>query len=148
MASVQQYRALFWESDGIYNEIMEKSGFSTSEFMSIYCIANGINTQADIAKKLYIPKQTINSSIKKLASLGYVEMTPVDGNNKTKSLHLTSLGQEVYKQKVAVMDDIEDELWQELDEKEADALVALTHKYNKLFRKHADKHFSAMHTEA
>jgi len=143
MANVNEYRALFWESDGMYNYVMEKSGFSTSEFMSLYCIANGINTQADIAKKLYIPKQTINSSIKKLISLGYVAMTSIDGNNKAKSLYLTPLGQEIYRQKVAIMDDIEDELWQELDEKEADALVALTQKYNRLFKKHAEKHFSA-----
>lgn len=145
MTSVQQYRALFWESDGLYNKIMEESGFSTSEFMSIYCIANGIKTQADIAKKLYIPKQTINSSIKKLSSLGYIAMKSADGNNKVKFLYLTSLGQDVYKQKVAIMDDIEDELWEDLDAKEADALVALTQKYNDLFRKYTEKHFSVKH---
>lgn len=145
MTSVQQYRALFWESDGLYNKIMEESGFSTSEFMSIYCIANGIKTQADIAKKLYIPKQTINSSIKKLSSLGYIAMKSADGNNKVKFLYLTPLGQDVYKQKVAIMDDIEDELWEDLDAKEADALVALTQKYNDLFRKYTEKHFSVKH---
>ncbi len=143
MANVNDYRALFWESDGIYNEVMEKSGFSSSEFMSLYCIANGTNTQSNISKKLYIPKQTINSSIKKLISLGYVAMSSIDGNNKTKSLYLTPLGQEVYKQKIAVIDDIEDELWRELDEKEADTLFALTQKYNRLFKKYAEKHFSA-----
>lgn len=145
MTSVQQYRALFWESDGLYNKIMEESGFSTSEFMSIYCIANGIKTQADIAKKLYIPKQTINSSIKKLSSLGYIAMKSADGNNKVKFLYLTPLGQDVYKQKVAIMDDIEDELWEDLDANEADALVALTQKYNDLFRKYTEKHFSVKH---
>ncbi len=142
MATVNDYRALFWESDRMYNEIMEKSGFSSSEFMSLYCIANGVNTQAGISKKLYIPKQTINSSVKKLISLGYVAMASIDGNNKAKSLYLTPLGQEIYKQKVAIMDDIEDELWQELDPKEADALVALTQKYNDLFRKYSERHFS------
>lgn len=143
MTDIKEYRALFWESDGLYNSIMESSGYSVSEYMSIYCIANGVNTQAAIAKKLYIPKQTINSAIKKLSSLGYVEAHSRPGNNKAKYLSLTALGQEVYLQKIAITDDIEEEVWQELSEKDKAALVSLTQKYNDILRQKANKYLSA-----
>lgn len=143
MTDIKEYRALFWESDGLYNSIMEKSGYSASEYMSIYCIANGVNTQAAIAKKLYMPKQTINSAIKKLSALGYVEACSRPGNNKEKHLSLTTLGQEVYLQKVAITGDIEEEVWQELGEKDRAALVSLTQKYNDILRRKANKYLSA-----
>lgn len=90
-----------------------------------------------------MPKQTVNSAIKKLSSLGYVEATSRPGNNKEKHLSLTALGQEIYLQKVAITDNIEEELWQELGEKDRAALVSLTKKYNDILRKKANKYLSA-----
>ena len=143
MTDIKEYRALLWESDGLYNSIMESSGYSASEYMCIYCIANGENTQAAIAKKLYMPKQTINSAIKKLSALGYVEATSRPGNNKERHLSLTTLGQEIYLQKIAITDNIDEEVWQELSEKDKSALVYLTQKYNDILRKKTEKYLSA-----
>lgn len=90
-----------------------------------------------------MPKQAVNSAIKKLSSLGYVEATSRPGNNKEKHLSLTARGQEIYLQKVAITDNIEEELWQELGEKDRATLVSLTKKYNDILRKKANKYLSA-----
>ncbi len=132
MASIKEYRAQYWESDGLYNSVIEKSGLSTSELMTLYCVSNGINTQTAISKKLCMPKQTINSAVKKFEKQGVMVLVETYGNNKLKTLALTAKGEELVKDKVLAMDNIEEAVWTELDEDEKEQLVRLTARFNKL----------------
>ncbi len=132
MASIKEYRAQYWESDGLYNSVIEKSGLSTSELMTLYCVSNGINTQTAISKKLCMPKQTINSAVKKFEKQGVMVLVETYGNNKLKTLALTAKGEELVKDKVLAMDNIEEAVWAELDDDEKEQLVRLTARFNKL----------------
>ena len=132
MISIKEYRAQFWTSDGLYNSVIEKSGLSSSEFMTLYCISNGINTQSAISKKLYMPKQTINSAVKKFEKQGVIRLIGTLGNDKLKTLALTSKGEELVKDKVLAMDKVEEAVWAELDENEKEQLVRLTARFNEL----------------
>lgn len=132
MTSIKEYRALFWESDGLYNSVIEKSGLSTSELMTLYCVSNGINTQSAISKKLYMPKQTINSAVKKFETQGVLQLVGTLGNDKLKTLALTPKGEELVKDKVLAMDKVEEAVWAELNEDEREQLVRLTARFNKL----------------
>lgn len=132
MASIKEYRAQYWESDGLYNSVIEKSGLSTSELMTLYCVSNGINTQTAISKKLCMPKQTINSAVKKFEKQGVMVLVETYGNNKLKTLALTAKGEELVKDKVLAMDNIEEAVWAELDDDEKEQLVRLTACFNKL----------------
>ncbi len=132
MASIKEYRALFWESDGLYNSVIEKSGLSTSELMTLYCVSNGINTQSAISKKLYMPKQTINSAVKKFEKQGILRLGDTLGNDKLKTLALTQKGVQLVNDKVLAMDNIEEAVWEQLEESERDQLVRLTARFNKL----------------
>lgn len=134
MDSLKKYRALFWQSDALYNSIMEKSGMPTSEHMTLYCISNGINTQSAICKKLYMPKQTINSAVKKFEKAGIVELCPTPNNDKLKTLALTKKGEEIVREKVLVSDEIEESVWNELTKDEQTQLVILTSKYNEILK--------------
>ncbi len=132
MASIKEYRAQYWESDGLYNSVIEKSGLSTSELMTLYCVSNGINTQTAISKKLCMPKQTINSAVKKFEKQGVMVLVETYGNNKLKTLALTAKGEELVKDKILAMDNIEEAVWAELDDDEKEQLVRLTARFNKL----------------
>ncbi len=132
MTSIKEYRAQYWESDGLYNSVIEKSGLSTSELMTLYCVSNGINTQTAISKKLCMPKQTINSAVKKFEKQGIMVLVGTLGNNKLKTLALTAKGEELVKDKVLAMDNIEEAVWAELEEDEKEQLVRLTARFNKL----------------
>ena len=134
MDSLKEYRALFWQTDALYNSIMEKTGMPTSEHMTLYCISSGINTQSAICKKLYMPKQTINSAVKKFEKEGIIELCSTPNNDKPKTLALTPKGEELVIEKVLVVDKIEESVWNELTNEEQIRLVKLTSKYNDVLK--------------
>ncbi len=142
MTSINEYRAQFWVSDGLYNFVIEQSGMSSSEYMTLYCISHGINTQAAISKKLYMPKQTINSAVKKFETQGVLTMLCVQGNDKLKALALTKKGEQLVKDKVLAMDDVEDAVWNDLDESEREQLVSLTTKFNAILKQKFDQYYT------
>ena len=86
--------------------------------------------QSEISKKLYIPKQTINSAVGHLKKVGFVTADSSSENAKTKKLLLTEKGKQFVIDKVLLNDRIEDEVWSLLTEEEQKTLVALTKKYN------------------
>lgn len=141
MTSIKEYRAQFWISDGLYNSVIERSGLTTSEFMTLYCVSNGINTQSAISKRLYMPKQTINSAVKKFEKDGVLTLVCVQGNDKLKTLALTKKGEQLVKDKVLAMDDVEEAAWNELDESETERLVALSTKFNALLKEKISERF-------
>lgn len=134
MDYLKEQRALFCEADSLFNSIMESSGLSASEHLAIYCLSQGIDTQSAICKRLYIPKQTIHSVIKKLEGQGLVTLSPIPNDNKSKRITLTKDGYKVYKQKVAPVEDVEEEAFKMLSEQEQQAYVEISKKYNAFLR--------------
>lgn len=135
MSYLKEYKQLFWESDGLYNSFMEHFGLSASESMTLFCVANGIDNQMAICKKLYMPKQTVHSAIKKLENAGIVVVSAQKSKDKTKKIALTDIGYKVYKKKVFPLDEVENEAFEQLDENEQREMVRITAKYNGLLRK-------------
>lgn len=135
MNYLKEYKALFWESDGLYNSFMEHFGLSTSESMILFCISEGIDTQSAICKKLYMPKQTVHSAIKKLEKAGIVVVSDQKSKDKTKKIILTDVGYKAYKEKVYPLDEVECEAFEKLDKDEQREMVRITAKYNGLLRK-------------
>lgn len=134
MDYLKEHRALFCEADSLFNSIMESSGLSASEHMTIFCLSQGIDTQSAICKRLYVPKQTIHSVIKKLEQQGLVTLCPNPNDNKSKRITLTDAGYNVYKEKVAPVEDVEEEAFKMLSEQEQQTYVELSKKYNSLLR--------------
>lgn len=134
MTISEKYRAMYWENDAVYNLFAEASGLNRTEFMTVYCIATGVDTQAAICKMLFMPKQTVHSAVLKLQKQGIVEKSPTENNLKSKKLSLTEYGKEFAKNKVLKIDAIDDEVWELFSEKESEKLLALTEKYNEFFK--------------
>lgn len=140
MSNYKKYKNLYWEADGLLNAIMEKSEMPVSEVMTLFCLAEGIDTQLAICKKLYMPKQTIHSAIKKLESQGFVVLAPQKGKDKTRRITLTDSGRDVYLQKVFPVEEAESKAFASLDEKEQEELVRITAKYNDFLRKATEEY--------
>lgn len=142
MKDASQFRKLYWESDDLFNRIIEKSGLSGAEFMTLYCLEYGARTQAEICKQLFMPKQTINSAVKSLSARGFVTLVSSEENAKIKILNRTEQGRAFSKTHVLVMDDVEDEMWQKFSDEEQNTLIELTKKYNMLLKTEVEKFLS------
>jgi len=143
MKDASKFRKLYWESDDLFNRIIEKSGLSGAEFLTLYCLEYGAKTQAEICKQLFMPKQTINSAVKSLSARGFVTLVSSEENAKIKILKITADGKEFSKNHVLVMDDVEDEMWQKFSDDEQNTLLELTKKYNVLLKAKVEKFLSA-----
>lgn len=90
----------FWrETDAIYHEVAVRLGLSDSSFDILYAIARlgeGC-TQKDISSEVLLSKQTLNSSIHKLAKQGLLEL---HANGRSASIHLTEEGRRIVKTKI------------------------------------------------
>ncbi len=138
----KQYKALYWESEEIFNNIMESSGLSSSEYMTMLCISDGIDTQKEICKGLYLPKQTVHSAIKKLVARGYVVVSETKSANKTKQIIMTEAGRAAYDRLVSPTARIDNEAFAELAQDEQKELVRIVTKYNYFLRLKADEYLS------
>jgi DNA-binding MarR family transcriptional regulator len=90
----------FWrEADAIYHEVAVRVGMSDSSFDILYAIARlgeGC-TQKDISNEVLLSKQTLNSSIHKLADRGVLEL---HAHGRNASIHLTDEGRKLLKAKI------------------------------------------------
>lgn len=70
----------------LYHQIAIKSGISDTALWVLYCLTeqDTTHTQNDIAQKIAVPKQTVNSSVSRLMKEGYIylEKMAVARNNK------------------------------------------------------------------
>ena len=90
----------FWrETDAIYHEVAMRLGLSDSSFDILYAIirlGEGC-TQKDISDEVMLGKQTLNSSIHKLAKQGLLELC---ANGRSTQIYLTDEGRSLARRKL------------------------------------------------
>ena len=99
----QEVLDAFWKSnDRIYNEntllyhrLARACGLSDCAFWLLYTMREeeGPLTQTQLSELLSLPKQTVNSALKKLVEAGVLRLEAVDGNLKNKRVCLTEQGE-------------------------------------------------------
>lgn len=92
-----EFNRIFKEFNDIYHEVASRLGLSNSAFDIFYAICelgDGC-LQRDICKTTYIPKQTVNSSIRNLEREGY--LTLVHGKGRNMHIYLTERGKDMLK---------------------------------------------------
>ena len=89
---LKEYNHIYKEANDIYHEIARKLQLSDSALDIFYTIFEiGDNClQRDICKASCMPKQTVNSSIRKLQTDGYLTLSP--GKGRSMHIHLTASG--------------------------------------------------------
>ena len=89
------YNQLLKECDNIYHDAAVRAGLSDCAFWILYALweTDHPMTQSEIGDNASMPRQTVNSALKKLEKDGYLTLEKIDGK-MGKSIHLTQAGEE------------------------------------------------------
>lgn len=131
---LKEYNHIYKEANDIYHEIARKLQLSDSALDIFYTIFEmGDNClQRDICKASCMPKQTVNSSIRKLQTDGYLTLSP--GKGRSMHIHLTASGQKLIQEKLVPLIRIENDAFEDMTVEECEQLIHLNAKYNQTLR--------------
>lgn len=131
---LKEYNHIYKEANDIYHEIARKLQLSDSALDIFYTIFEmGDNClQRDICKASCMPKQTVNSSIRKLQADGYLTLSP--GKGRSMHIHLTPSGQKLIQEKLVPLIRIENDAFEDMTVEECEQLIHLNAKYNQVLR--------------
>ena len=131
---LKEYNHIYKEANDIYHEIARKLQLSDSAIDIFYTIFEmGDNClQRDICKASCMPKQTVNSSIRKLQTDGYLTLSP--GKGRSMHIHLTPSGQKLIQEKLVPLIRIENDAFEDMTVEECEQLIHLNAKYNQTLR--------------
>lgn len=121
------------ENDDWYQQTAKLLGISDSTFWILYMLYDypeGI-TQSEICSMSYFPKQTINSSLKKLEADGVIELLP--GNNgRSKKIVLTASGNELMNRTIVKVRRAECNALDSMTSGEKEAFISIIDKFTRL----------------
>ena len=128
-----EFNNIFKESDSIYRGFAKYFGLSECAFWILYCLRTEYTepTQSGICGSLLLPKQTINSALKKLEEQGHIELRQTDGDHRSKEIVLTGPGLALCGNTVDKLIEVENYTLLSLPETERETFL-------KLFRKHTE----------
>ena len=131
---LKEYNHIYKETNDIYHEIARKLQLSDSALDIFYTFFEmGDNClQRDICKASCMPKQTVNSSIRKLQTDGYLTLSP--GKGRSMHIHLTASGQKLIQEKLVPLIRIENDAFEDMTVEECEQLIHLNAKYNQALR--------------
>lgn len=134
---MKEFNRIFKECNRIYHDITLKLELSDSGFDILYTlcdIGNGC-LQKDICDATMLSKQTIHSSVQKLAKDGYLSLQP--GKGRDLHIHLTPAGKALMEEKIAPAIQIENLAFTDMTDDEQAEFLRLNRKYADSLRKHA-----------
>ena len=91
---ILEYNQLLKECDNIYHDAAIRAGLSDCAFWILHALweADHVFTQSEIGDNASMPRQTVNSALKKLEKDGYLVLEKIDGK-MGKSIRLTEAGE-------------------------------------------------------
>lgn len=135
---ISLYNMLYKATDEIYGKLARFFGMSDTNFWILYFLReNGKTTQSELANLLSIPKQTVNTALKRLEEDNIISLDVNPSNNRNKLLKLTSHGEQYVRDTIDRVFDMELRAFSRFDEKERDTFLFL-----------AQKHVDTLGTEA
>ncbi len=122
--------SLYQEYSSLYQELSAHLGISYSSLL----ILNELNmnqplTQKELSERLFLPKQTIHSSVNSLVKSGILEIKPSEKNSKSKDVFITSEGESYSQSTVIKLNEAERRAVERISTKEMEQLIKLTKKH-------------------
>lgn len=123
------------ETDDLYRNLAKKFKMSDCMIWILYILREDDRsvTQSDICNMMYMPKQTVNSSLKKMESEGYIELLNIN-DKRSKQVCLTEKGVDLANNTVDIIISKENNALSKMDEKEQELLINLLRKFNDLLK--------------
>lgn len=134
-----EFNHIYKEINDIYREAAVTVGLSLSGFDILYSICEMGDgcLQRDISQVCCIPKQTVNSSIRKLEQDGY--LTLEKGKGRDMHIHLTKKGQKLMEEKIYPVIEAENHAFSSMSEEDCKKMLELYEKYNTALRNNVRK---------
>ena len=134
---MKEFNRIFKECNHIYHDIALKLGLSDSGFDILYtlCEIGDGCLQKDICDATMLSKQTIHSSVQKLAKDGYLSLQP--GKGRDLHIHLTSAGKALMEEKITPAIQTENIAFTDMSKDEQEEFLRLNRKYMDSLRRHA-----------
>ena len=136
---IKEFNQLLKKMDNVYDKLAKSSGISDTAFWIIYTIKNEKETykQKDLCVMWSYSKQTINSALKKLEEQNIIKLVSVPENKKDKKIILTDYGEQIAKELIDPVNEIEKESLKQL--KEANIFIDLFKKYIETMEEKSEK---------
>lgn len=138
-SNLREYNRIYKEVNEIYRDVASRFGLSNSAFDILYtiCEVGDGCLQRDVCDASFIPKQTVNSSIRKLEQQEYITLS--SGKGRSKHIHLTKSGHTLLKETIFPIIEAENEAFTELSPEECEVLLKLHGKYTAALREKFSK---------
>ena len=126
-----EYNRLYKENNAIYHDVCNRFGLSDSTFWILYILRTEEPpiTQSDICAALSQPRQTVNSSLKKLEREGLLTLSG-EGGRHGKPVSLTPQGLELAEKTVDRVIESEQKALLDLSPDEQKQLLDAMRRYN------------------
>lgn len=123
------------ETDDLYRNLAKKFKMSDCMIWILYILRedNRSVTQSDICNMMYMPKQTVNSSLKKMESEGYIELLNIN-DKRSKQVCLTEKGVDLANNTVDIIISKENNALSKMDKEEQALFINLFKKYKDLLK--------------
>ena len=121
------------ENDDWYQQAGKLLGMSDSTFWILYMLydySDGI-TQSEICSMSCFPKQTINSSLKKLEAHGIISLVP-GSDGRSKKIMLSASGKELISRTILKVRHAEYAALNGMTDEEKEALISALDKFTRL----------------
>lgn len=130
-----EFNEVMKENNDLYNNLAKKFKMSDCMLWILYILReeNKVLTQSDICNMMCIPKQTVNSSLKKMEAEGYIELLNIN-DKRSKQVSLTEKGLDLANNTVDIIISKENNALSKMDEKEQELLINLLRKFNDLLK--------------
>lgn len=130
-----EYNGIFLENDELYRGLAKAMGLPDCAFWILYALRekDGAVTQSQICSTVYMPKQTVNSALKKLAHDGYLVLNE-QNDRRSKQICLTERGVRLAEATVDKVFAAEDRALAGLSEKERERFLFLFRRYTELLK--------------
>lgn len=133
----QEYIQLQHQIDEFYHELAVRQKLSDSALLVLWSLVElgeGC-TQTDICRQFALTKQTVHSSVRKLARDGFLSLRP--GPGREVRVYPTETGRALIQEKVFPLKDAEGAASRRMGEDGLAAMVQLTRKWFALFQEEA-----------
>ena len=127
----QELNMVMEGTDALYHEAARRLGVSDAEMSILYMLYE--NGDGFSQKKLYqqtgISKTTINSSVKKMESEGYIKLIKSSNDARNTEIFTTPKGKELLDRTAAKIVRIENDIYDSWTKEEIQMVIALNRKY-------------------
>ena len=123
------------ETDDLYRNLAKKYKMSDCMIWILYILREDDRsvTQSDICNMMYMPKQTVNSSLKKMEAEGYIELLNIN-DKRSKQVCLTEKGVDLANNTVDIIISKENNALSKMDKEEQALFINLFKKYKDLLK--------------